>query len=99
MKIKIDVVNLQENQKLINSKIYELLLMFNKYNKMIEKTETICDTETSLYFRELVKNYMEKEIINIKNESDNLNNNLNYIINTYDNVINKIKKRVNGDKK
>ena len=55
-------------KKLIDEKYYELIDMFKNYDKMLDDTKEIYDTNSAKYFRNVASEYMNLSLVKLDQE-------------------------------
>ena len=96
--VYVDIENIKLKKQQIDEKYNELVEMFKNYQKMIENTKEVYDTESAKYFRTIASEYMKIALIYLNNDFKICADKLNDVIKIYSETNESINKMVNkGD--
>ncbi len=94
--IRFNIDSIKKTKNDISINYYDLLALFKEYLKMIDDTKSVCDTETSKYFRMAVSEYLIQEIKRFNNEFKDLFTIMDDTCHHYNDELNKIDLQIKG---
>lgn len=96
--VSLDMDDLVEKKKLIDVRYYELVEMFKNYQKMLEDTKEVYDTNSANYFRKVANEYMNYAVVKMEKEFKTYVDKLNDTIASYTDYGNLIASKVDKEK-
>ena len=88
--LRVNNSNILETKKLMENDYNEILVLLNKYKRIIEESKEIYDTSSSLLFRKIALGYLELIINYLNNDFKPYIDKLDIVKSTYAAINNEI---------